>query len=149
MLVVVEKRFQAVEDLIRQVEAKGGDEPDLLALVVTLIKFAVRSEIDPYLLNGVLIEAITNTIHSHIPGSLRRQVATETIRMLLERLQAGGAFSIRLASRAETEQTIVDDEVARTMRYPEWHWVCAINPFPWEMQASPRRSAGADGACGL
>lgn len=92
MLGPVEKRFQAVEDLIRQVETKAANEPDTLALVVALIKFAVRSEVDPYLLNGVLIEGIANTIHSRIPGRRRHQVATETIRLLLERLQDGGAI---------------------------------------------------------
>ena len=91
MLASVDKRFQAVEDLIRQVETKAADEPDTLALVVALIKFAVRSEIDPYLLNGVLIEGIASTIR-RIPVRRRRQVATETIRVLLERLQAGGAI---------------------------------------------------------
>jgi hypothetical protein len=52
----VEKRFQAVEDLIRQVETKAADEPDTLALVVALIKLVIRSEVDPYLLSGILIE---------------------------------------------------------------------------------------------
>ena len=92
MIVTVEKRFQAIEDLIRQVETKAANEPDTLALVVALIKVAVRSEVDPYLLNGVLIEAIANTIHSRFPGRRRRQVATETIRLLQERLQDGGAI---------------------------------------------------------
>lgn len=92
MLATVDKRFQAVEDLIRQVETKAANEPDTLALVVALIKFVTRSEVDPYLLNGVLIEAVANTIHSRIPGRRKRQVATETIRLLLERLQAGGAI---------------------------------------------------------
>ena len=92
MVATVEKRFQAIEDLIRQVETKAANEADTLALVVALIKVAVRSEVDPYLLNGVLIEAIANTIHSRIPGRRRRQVATETIRLLQERLQDGGAI---------------------------------------------------------
>jgi hypothetical protein len=91
MLSAVDKRYQAVEDLIRQVETKAADEPDTLALVVALIKFATQSEVDPYLLNGVLIEAIASTVQS-LPGRRRRQVAIQTIRLLLERLQAGGAL---------------------------------------------------------
>ena len=43
----MEKRFEAIEDLIRQVETKAADEPDTLALL--LVKFA---EVDRYLLNG-------------------------------------------------------------------------------------------------
>ena len=91
MLVAVEKRIQAVEDPIRQVETKAADEPDTLALVVALIKFATQSEVDPYLLNGVLIEGIASTIR-RIPGRRRRQVVVQTIRLLLERLQVGGAI---------------------------------------------------------
>jgi hypothetical protein len=49
MFAAVRKRLQAIEDLIRQAEAKAADEPDTLALVVALIKFAVRSEIDLWL----------------------------------------------------------------------------------------------------
>jgi hypothetical protein len=86
----VDKRFQAVEDLIRQVETKAANEPD--ALVVALIKLVTRSEIDPYLLNGVPIEGIARTIHSRIPARRRHQVAVEAVRLLVERLQAGGAI---------------------------------------------------------
>jgi hypothetical protein len=88
----VDKRFQAVEDLIRQVETKAANEPDALALVVALIKLVTRSEIDPYLLNGVPIEGIARTIHSRIPARRRHQVAVEAVRLLVERLQAGGAI---------------------------------------------------------
>jgi hypothetical protein len=89
----VDKRFQAVEDLIRQVETKAANEPDALALVVVaLIKLVTRSEIDPYLLNGVPIEGIARTIHSRIPARRRHQVAVEAVRLLVERLQAGGAI---------------------------------------------------------
>jgi hypothetical protein len=88
----MEKRFQAVEDLIRQVETKAANEPDVLALLVALIKIVTRSEVDPYLLNGLLIEALANTIDSRIPAHRRRKVATEAIRLLLERLQASGAI---------------------------------------------------------
>ena len=41
MFAAVEKRYQAIEDLIREVETKAADEPDTLALVIVLIKFAV------------------------------------------------------------------------------------------------------------
>ena len=91
MLASMDKRFQAVEDLIRQVETKAADERDTLALVVALIKFAVRSEIDPYLLSGVLIEGVASTISSRIPARRRHQVAAEAVRLLLERLKADRA----------------------------------------------------------
>ena len=50
-----------------------------------------RSRSTRICLNGVLIEGIASTIHS-LPERRRRQVAVETIRLLLERLQAGGAI---------------------------------------------------------
>ena len=92
MFAAVEKRYQAIENLIREVETKAADEPDMLALVIALIKFAVRSEIDPYLLNGMLIEGIASTINKRIPRRRKRQVAVEAVRLLLERLQVGGAL---------------------------------------------------------
>jgi hypothetical protein len=88
----MEKRFQAIEDLIREVETNAVDQPDTLALVVALIKFAIRSEVDPYVLNGLLIEGIANTINKRIPRRRKRQVTVEVVRLLLERLQAGGAL---------------------------------------------------------
>ena len=91
MFAAVEKRYQAIEDLIRETEAKAAAEADTLALVVAPIKFAVRSEVDPYLLNGVLIEGIASTINNRIPEHRKRQVAVEAVRLLLERLQAGEA----------------------------------------------------------
>jgi hypothetical protein len=91
-LAAVEKRFETVEDLIRQVETTAAEEPDVLALVVAIIKFFVRSEIDPYLLSGVLIEGIAGTINGRIPEDRKREVAVQAIRLLQERLQAGGAI---------------------------------------------------------
>ena len=88
----MEKHFQAVEDLIRQVEAKAANESDTLALVVALIKFAVQSEVDPYPLSGTMIEGIASTIISRIPEDRKREVAAQAIRLLHERLQAGGAI---------------------------------------------------------
>ena len=86
------ERFQAIEDLIREVEAKAADEPGTLALTVALIKSIVRSDIDPYLLSGVFVEAIANTINSRIPRRRKKQVAVEAVRLLLARLQASGAL---------------------------------------------------------
>ena len=91
-LITVEKRFQAVEDLIRRVETRAAKEPDAPALVVALVKFVTQSEVDPYLLSGVLIEGIVSVIDSRIPEDRKREVAVQAIRLLHERLQAGGAF---------------------------------------------------------
>jgi hypothetical protein len=88
----VEKRFQVVEDLIREAETKAANEPDTLALVVALVELAVRSEIDPYLLSGILIEGIASTLTHRIPEDRRREVSVQAVRLLHERLQAGGAI---------------------------------------------------------
>jgi hypothetical protein len=64
----------------------------VLALVVAIIKFFVRSEIDPYLLSGVLIEGIATTLSCRVPEDRRREVAEQALRLLHERLQAGGAI---------------------------------------------------------
>jgi hypothetical protein len=80
-----------LKDLFCQVEAEAANEPDALALLVALIKVVVRTDVDPYLLNGVPIEAIAATVNSRFPDRRRRQVAIEAVRLLLDRLQASGA----------------------------------------------------------
>jgi hypothetical protein len=80
------ERFQALDDLIREVEAKAADEPETLALTVALIKLATRSEVDPYL------QGIASTVSTRIPRRRRQQVAVECVRLLLDRLQADGTI---------------------------------------------------------
>jgi hypothetical protein len=75
----VEKHFLVVEDLIREAETKAANEPDTLALLIALIKVVIRSEVDPYLLNGVLIEAIATTVNNRFPDPRRRQEASGII----------------------------------------------------------------------
>ena len=89
---IVEKRFRAVDDLIREIEAKLADEADTLAILVALLKLVIRSETDPYLLNGVLIESISTTVKSRIPNRRKQRVAQETVRLLIERLRADGTI---------------------------------------------------------
>jgi hypothetical protein len=55
-------------------------------------KFVTRSEVDPYLINCILIEGIASTGNDRIPPCRRHQVAVEAVRLLLERLQANGAI---------------------------------------------------------
>jgi hypothetical protein len=64
----------------------------VLALLVALIKVAIRSEVDPYLLSGVLIEGIASTINARIPEDRKGEIAAQAIRLLHERLQARGAI---------------------------------------------------------
>ena len=67
-----------------------ANEPDTLALAVALIKFFIRSDVDPYLLIGVLIEGIAGILAQRIPEDRQRELLPRLFRLLHERLQAGG-----------------------------------------------------------
>lgn len=76
--------------MIRQVEAKASGELDPLAVVAMLLKLTVRSEADPYLLIGQLVEGITETVLRRIPADKQGEVAVDTIRLFCDRLRARG-----------------------------------------------------------
>jgi hypothetical protein len=85
-------RNPTLDALIRDVEAKAEKEIDPLAVVSLLLKLAIRSEADPYLLIGQLVEGIAATVGQRIPPQRREDVAASTAYLLDERLRAYGAI---------------------------------------------------------
>jgi hypothetical protein len=82
--------FPDLDALIRQIEATAAGSPDPLAVTVALMKMAIASEADPYMLAGALIEGITATIAEKIPPEKQGDVAVEAVRLLRDRMKARG-----------------------------------------------------------
>ena len=55
------------------------------------MRIVIRSDADPYLLNGALIEGIA-TIMQRIPAEKREEVAVQAVRLLRCRLREKGAI---------------------------------------------------------
>jgi hypothetical protein len=87
-----ERMFPDLETLIRKIEATASYSSDPLAILVALMKMAIASEADPYMLAGALIEGITATVAQKIPPERQRDVAVECVRLLRDRLSASGAI---------------------------------------------------------
>src|ERR1700722_2611447 len=85
-------RPAALDALIRDAEAAAADQTDPLAVLVMLIQIGIRSDADPYLLNGALIEGIAMTIMQRIPAERREEVSREAMRVLYDRLHAKGTI---------------------------------------------------------
>jgi hypothetical protein len=57
-----------------------------------LMRMVIRSDADPYLFNGALIEDIATTIMQRIPAERREDVSRQTMRVLHDRLRQKGAI---------------------------------------------------------
>ena len=88
----VANRFPAVDALILDVETIAADQTDPLAVLILLMQMLIRSEVDPYLLNGALIEGIAATIMQRIPAEKRGEASLEAMRLLRDQLRSHGAI---------------------------------------------------------
>jgi hypothetical protein len=85
-------RFPALDALIRDAEAVAAERPDVLRTLVVLLKAAIASDTDPYLLTGALIEGIAATVAHRIPAETQGDVSVEIVRLLRDRLRAQGTI---------------------------------------------------------
>ena len=85
-------RFPALDALIRDVETVAVDRADPLAVFMMLIQMLIRSEVDPHLLTGALIDGITATIMQRIPTEKRGEASLEAMRLLRDQLRSHGAI---------------------------------------------------------
>ena len=88
----VATHFPALDALIRDVETITADQTDPLAVLILLLHMLIRSEVDPYLLNGALIEGIAATIIQRIPTEKRGEASLEAMRLLRDQLRSHGAI---------------------------------------------------------
>ena len=82
----------AIEALIRNAEAAPANQTDPLAVLVMLMRMVIKSDADPYLLNGALIEGVATTIMQRIAAEMREEVSRQVMRVLHDRLREKGAI---------------------------------------------------------
>ncbi len=85
-------RSPELDALIRSAERAAAKEPDLVDTAAAVIKLAIGSGADPYLLIGALIEGVAATIDQRVPAQCQGITAVQTVRILLDRLKAHGVI---------------------------------------------------------
>ena len=83
-------RSPNLDSLIRAAEASAAQHPDKLGALVAALKAISSSDVDPYLLSGVLIETITVTVIERVPPEKHGEVSVDIVRLLRDRLHAYG-----------------------------------------------------------
>jgi hypothetical protein len=78
----IAKTINALSDQARQA---AEQTPDLLAELSVLIKTTMHSDADPYLLMGVLLEGIVQTLTLRIPPERQPDTELATLLMLKQR----------------------------------------------------------------
>lgn len=82
---------RTVRKLSSQAKQAASQVPDPLAELSVAIKAALRSEADPYVMLGVLLEGMTQTLITRIPPGRHHGTLGAALVMLRERLAARGA----------------------------------------------------------
>ncbi len=77
---------RTVDALADQAQSAANQAANPLADVVTATKTAIRGGVDPYLLVGVLLEAIVQILTTEIPPERRPATELATLLMLQQRL---------------------------------------------------------------
>lgn len=77
-----------VRGLIALANAAAAATPDRPAVVATAITTAIVEAADPWLLIGVLVEGIAETINRSIPAARRQECAAAIIALLVERYRS-------------------------------------------------------------
>jgi hypothetical protein len=88
-----DRPFRAVDELIRRVQRVAADRPDPMHVLAQMISMIGESEVDPYVVLGVLIEGAAHTLAQHIPIERQAETATTLVQLLEERLKAYGLRS--------------------------------------------------------
>ena len=82
---------RAVRKLSSQAAEAAARAPDPLADLSAAIKLALQQETDPYVMLGVLLEGVTQTLVARIPPERHRTALAAALVMLRQRLADGGA----------------------------------------------------------
>lgn len=87
---MTDKIFGEILRLIEQAEQAAAATPDATSLLAQVIRLTVKSDADPYLILGVLVEGVAHTLTTRIPDERRVEIAEEVSKLLAERLKAHG-----------------------------------------------------------
>jgi hypothetical protein len=82
---------RAIRALSSQAEAAASQAPDPLAELSAAIKAALQSDADPYVMLGVLLEGMTQTLVTRIPPGRHDGTLSAALVMLRQRIAARGA----------------------------------------------------------
>ncbi|HUB11558.1 MAG TPA: hypothetical protein VMB34_06335 [Acetobacteraceae bacterium] len=80
----------AVRRLIALAEEAAAATPDLPGEIAAAISTAMHGPGDPWLLIGVLVEGIAETIKDSIPAERRQECVAAALALLVERSRGGG-----------------------------------------------------------
>lgn len=83
--------FRTIRKLSSQAEQAAAQAPDPLAELSVAIKAALQTQADPYVMLGVLLEGMTQTLITRIPPERHLGTLTAALVLLRQRLAARGA----------------------------------------------------------
>ena len=84
-------RFEAVSELIQQVERSATTETGLVTQLIEDIMLALESSNDANLLIGVLLQGLIQTVQERLPAADQRETAIALCGLLWDRVSNGGA----------------------------------------------------------
>jgi len=87
---MTDRRFRAVDELIRRVQRVAADRPGAAYILAKTISMIGESDVDPYAVLGVLIEGAAHTVAKHIPAEQQADAAATLMHLLGDRLRARG-----------------------------------------------------------
>jgi hypothetical protein len=83
---------QALNRLIQGVEAAAASQPDMLKVLIAMLKVVIAGDAHPYLLSGALIEGLAATVARKFPRAKQGEVSVKVVRLLRDRLRLNGAI---------------------------------------------------------
>ncbi|MDR3538183.1 MAG: hypothetical protein P4L71_16940 [Acetobacteraceae bacterium] len=81
--------FKAVDGMSDEARHIAGQMPNLLVDLAQRIRSLAASEIDPYLLVGVLLEGMVHTVSNCIPTDRQPDTMLATLMLLQQRMKKG------------------------------------------------------------
>jgi hypothetical protein len=81
---------RTVRKLSSQAEQAAAQVPDPLTILSSAVKAALASEADPYVMLGVLLEGMTQTLVTRIPTERHGSTLTAALVLLRQRLADRG-----------------------------------------------------------
>ncbi len=87
---MTDRIFGEIVRLIEQAEQVAATTPDPTSVLAHVIRLTVKTDADPYLILGVLVEGVAHTLERRVPDERRSEIGKEVSELLLERLRAHG-----------------------------------------------------------
>lgn len=87
---MTDRIFGEIVRLIEQAEQAAAATPDPTSVLAHVIRLTAKTDADPYLILGVLVEGVAHTLETRIPDERHGEIGKEVSDLLLERLRAHG-----------------------------------------------------------